>query len=82
MASATFDGFGVRVGQAAGRRRTRLRGLTGATGSSCARRRPGPARRTPTDHATFLRGIGVSVLIASGYVAFVSGLRWLLCTGL
>ncbi len=80
MASAAFEG-GSGTGSAihaAGRSRSRLRGLTGATGAPCARRRGDSMRRARRDSGAFLRGIGASLLIASGYVAFVSGVRWLL----
>ena len=74
MASATYDGVKrVRAAIGAERRRTAPR--------LADRRdeRPGAEQRGSTSRAVeILRGVGASVLIAVGYVALVTGLRWLL----
>lgn len=78
MAGATLENIeGVRSAIAAKPRRSRLRGLKGGTGEPCARRRRGARMQ----HGAFARGLGASVLIASGYVAAVAALRVLLTPG-
>jgi hypothetical protein len=67
----------VRAAIAAERRRAGLRRSTGGGGAACARRRSEPERGARRS-AGFARGLGASLLLATGYVALVSALRALL----
>jgi hypothetical protein len=75
MASAAFEA--VRAMGSASATERRRRGLTGTAGAPCARRRRGAWPPPKARPGALLHGLGASALIASGYVAFVSGLRWL-----
>jgi hypothetical protein len=80
MASATFERVdAVRAAIAPERRSAAVRSATASGPAHCARRRRGRERREPPARARgLLRGVGASVLIASGYVAAVSALRALI----
>jgi hypothetical protein len=78
MATATYDGAKeslktVRAAIGAARRRTtpELALVRSEPGRAA---RPGAASRSPG----ILRGVGASVAIATGYVALVAALRWVL----
>jgi hypothetical protein len=70
MASATFENLqAVRTARAASR--------TGRTGTSLAPRNRESGRRESMRVPAIWRGVGASVAVASGYVAFVAGICWL-----
>jgi hypothetical protein len=82
MASATFEngqavravGAAIRTGRAETRAAVRSAEPERVQQASGAARRRAPRIRVPA----IWRGIGASVTIASGYVAFVAAIRWLL----